>query len=1101
MMRMDDSVFQKRYSVLNEAQRRAVDLIEGPVLVVAGPGSGKTELLSLRVANILRLTDAPPSSILCLTFTEAAATNMHQRLLSLMGAEAHRVGIHTFHSFGSEIIQNYPEYFYSGALTHPADTLVQIEILSDILNDLKVDHPLKAYHPEQGYTYLKDILQRIDELKKAGLRPADFLSIVRENQEFLQKALPFIQDFFAERISKKMLLGLDHLLQNLESLVGPSPLTPLSYIPLSQTLIQSLRQAQKMALNENRTTPLTEWKKTHTQQNRSRQTVLRDAAGIEKHLALGSVYELYQQQLHQRGYFDFADMILQVVEALEQNPDLKYTLQEKYLYLLVDEFQDTNGVQLRLMEALADAEIHEGRPNILAVGDDDQAIYKFQGANLQNILTFHSRYRAPEMIVLTQNYRSTQSILDVVRPIVLQGSDRLETLFPQQITKVLEAASDSVEGEICEKLFVTASDEFEWIATQVQSRLDAGCSASEIAVIAPKHKILKELVPIFQARGIPFAYEQNQDLLEAPALKGLLIILEFIDSFHRHELPEADELLPSILSLPFWELSPVEIWQVSIEAYRKKRFWLEVMKEHAEAKIQNIALFLMEMGSLAHILTAEELLDRVIGSRPSQTPSPYKNYYFSEDRLHKDPAAYFYLLSTLEAFIQAVRKHKGSQLLTLKDLMIFVQLHRKHHVSLSRSIAFLPDEKAVALLSAHKAKGLEFDTVFVVHCTEESWVKGQHFHKLSFPSNLPLSPEADNLGDRLRLFYVAITRAKRHLYLTRAEQRNDSKLQLRLRFLEEVLPVPPIEPRRMEADRITLSDFSLGKSLSSLCVSPGSNERDFLLKRLENYQLSVTHFNTFLNVAFAGPKIFFENVVLKFPQRPSAKQSYGTALHLALHQFQSEFKRTEQLPSLEFLKERFQQSLVNQRLNEKDFTEYLEKGHDELSFYYQHRLSFFHVSDHPEFNFERQGVVIGGAALTGKIDRLHLDKVSREAVVYDYKTGKPLLSWHGYSDSEKIKAWEYRNQFLFYKLLIENAREFKSLYTVRQGVFEFLTPYDGQFQALSIEVDSLFLEKMSLLIPKVYGKIVNLDFPATDRYPKNTFGIEAFINDLISGTV
>src|SRR3989338_828610 len=176
------SQFEKRYSQLNPEQKKAVDTIEGPVMVVAGPGSGKTELLSLRVANILRKVDIRPGNILCLTFTDAAAFNMRQRLVGLLGRDAYRVAIHTFHTFGVEVINRYPEYFYNGAIFLPADDATQTEILEGIFQKLDYGNPLHSEH--QGrFVYLNPVKKSIEYLKKAGLSPDEFNQILEANKK------------------------------------------------------------------------------------------------------------------------------------------------------------------------------------------------------------------------------------------------------------------------------------------------------------------------------------------------------------------------------------------------------------------------------------------------------------------------------------------------------------------------------------------------------------------------------------------------------------------------------------------------------------------------------------------------------------------------------------------------------------------------------------------------------------------------------------------------------------------------------------------------------------------------------------------------------
>ena len=201
--------FQKKLDELNDEQRAAVEQIDGPVMVVAGPGTGKTQLLAMRVANILRQTDVLPSNILCLTFTEAAAANMTERLSTIIGADAYKVTISTFHGFGSSVISRYGEYFYHGASYQPADELTQGEIISDILSNLPFDNPLRAVNDGQ-FTYLRDIQKLIDNLKKAALTPDEISQIAQQNIEFCDKIAEHINSVFGERISAKLLPRTNH---------------------------------------------------------------------------------------------------------------------------------------------------------------------------------------------------------------------------------------------------------------------------------------------------------------------------------------------------------------------------------------------------------------------------------------------------------------------------------------------------------------------------------------------------------------------------------------------------------------------------------------------------------------------------------------------------------------------------------------------------------------------------------------------------------------------------------------------------------------------------------------------------------------------------
>lgn len=1164
--------FLARYQKLNPEQKKAVDTIDGPVLVIAGPGSGKTELLSLRVANILRITDTPPSSILCLTFTDAAAANMRKRLAGLIGQEAYKVAIHTFHSFGSEIINHYPEYFYEGAFYKPADELSHYEILEEIFGELKGSSPFKSYNPEQGFTYLRDVINSISNLKKGGISPEEFQKIIEQNEEFLRKGSPLLDSIFAERISRKSIEDFQKFTAELSSWPLP-PKVHSQYQTLQEIMVQSLQKAveESLAGEKPSTKPITEWKNAHTKKNFKKQTIFKDFDQLTKQIELAKVYEQYQIKMHQRGLYDFADMLIDTVTAMEQHPELRYNLQERYLYVLVDEFQDTNAIQMRMLDNLLEAEVNEGRPNILAVGDDDQAIYKFQGANVENLLGFHEKFRDPTLIVLQKNYRSTQEILNLVRKIILTGENRLENLQPDVIKKELRAAGEAEQsaqknGVIEEQEFPTAFHETVWIAEEIQKKLAAGTPVHEIAVIAPKHEILQQIAKILDYYKIPVAYSRKKNLLEQKHIKEILTILEFIDSLNQKGRDEADELMPEILAFPFWGLKRLDIWDISVKASRSrtKNLWLQMMLESAQEKIRTIAKFLINLAGVAKEKTAEEVIDYITGiqsldieeeskedaGRLFESPqftSPYKNFYFdakqsfapithgaersvsiinpvreansiqagSRSELHTEKfdharTDYLEYLDSLKAFIKKIRDYKGSKALTVHHVVEFVELHQKHKLPIYHKEFFYNQEKAVNLLTAHSAKGLEFETVFVSNCQDETWLGKGMIDKLSFPSNIKLAAQADTRDDKLRLFYVSLTRAKKNLYLTHHQFKDNGDALSKLRFLEisekpENTSLENIQNQKSTlAEEKKMIEFLELESTIQKHIPCNSEENELLKARLKNYKLSVTHLNNFLDVSRGGPQTFLEQNLLHFPQKQNASASYGTAMHKAVEQLLLEFKTTKKLPDVNFLLEQFEKSLQTQRLNKKDFAEKLEQGRENLIVYYQQRGEDFHPDDRSEFTFINQSVVIGSAQLNGKIDKMRFDQQSREITVYDYKTGKPFTTWQGRQEHEHNKIWRYKNQLLFYKLLVENSREFRGKYQVNTGVLEFLDPIHASDKSareivlLQLPINPEEVEELKTLAQIIYTKIMNLDFPDINRYTQDMFGVQNFIEDLLN---
>jgi len=439
------SSFEENYLKLNNEQKEAVDTVFGPVLVVAGPGSGKTQLLALRVANILKQTDTLPNQILCLTFTESAAANMRERLTGFLHRDAYKVAIHTFHSFGTEVISQNSSHFFSAADFKPADDLTSLQILDEILGSLPAKNPFRSQHQEV-FVYIDDALKVIDALKKGGVTPTEFQEVVDENREFLDLIAQDIEEVFEDRISGKTVENLWKIYQKISDLSNEKKQNELNkqteeevvtwknvYPCLIDIVLVQLQHVladvqELIKAGARSTSPITEWKGKFTTKNKDNKTVAKDLFKHENFVTLAFIYKEYQAKLYDLGFFDFSDMLLEVARALQdpESLDLKYNLQEKYQFILVDEFQDTNGVQMKLLQELLDSPVNDGSPNILAVGDDDQAIYKFQGANLDNILKFKEKYPTTKVITLNTNYRSKQDILDLAMQVSAQATEKLE---------------------------------------------------------------------------------------------------------------------------------------------------------------------------------------------------------------------------------------------------------------------------------------------------------------------------------------------------------------------------------------------------------------------------------------------------------------------------------------------------------------------------------------------------------------------------------------------------------------------------------------------------------------------------------------------------
>lgn len=1107
---MSLKTFEERFTNLNKDQRKAVDTIEGPVLVVAGPGSGKTEILSMRVANILRKTDIPAGAILCLTFTDSASVNMRERLSGLIGTDAYRVQIHTFHSFGVSIINRFPEYFFGSAEFNPADKVTQMEVLSNIFKELSYDNPLRSEHPEMGFVFLSSTLSAISHLKRAGLTPDEFEKIIEHNKIVLDFINPLIAEVFGERLSKKDIPQIGKVIEKIRS--GIKQDFPVPHMKsLSVTVADFLETALKQAEEEDKTAPLSEWKTKWTTKNAMGERVLKDLDRLPKMKALADVYRQYQKSMFDLGYYDFDDMLLQTIEVIEKNESLSLVLQEEFQYILVDEFQDTNDAQMRLLRLLTSADVHEGRPNIMVVGDDDQAIYKFQGAEVTNILQFRDMYKNPTIVTLSTNYRSTQKILDLASSVISQGEYSLQKQMPEIQKNLLAGNKTLAKGNIVYKNFRTDLHQFQFVAKEIKKQIDAGESPKNIAVISRTHGIIRGLLPYLESQNIPVEYDRQQNVFDIDYIREIVTIARFVDSTIKKNIESADDLLPEILSFSWWKLPRSVIWDISLKASREHLSWLEVMKNHENSHVRDIAHFLITLAEKALSEPLERIVDLIIGSKTLEAPdnedddraydtedllsldgftSPFREFYFESNKLHS--GNYIIFLSGLRVFVEALREYKQGTVLKISDLVELVSVYEKNKMELLDTSPFMSDKNAVKLLTSHKAKGLEFDNVFLLSAVDDIWTGSGRGDILPFPKNLPIKPAGDTTDDMLRLFYVALTRAKHTLYMTTYEQNSSGKGSLPIEFLSGLIP-------EEDNESVSEEEHPLLDAWRSLSRSPyDANEEAMMKSIIENYQMSVTHLNNFLDVSSGGPKTFLEHNLLRFPQAKTVSSVYGTAMHSTMQYIYTELRRNGKIPELSKSLEVLKKKIVEGRLNNTDTRIQYERGEKAFTLYYKLNKDRFLAEDKIETDFKHQGVVIGEARITGKIDKMKID--GGEIIVCDFKTGKPKASWDDKDAHNAVSLHKNKYQLIFYKLLIENAREF-SKFKVSQGVLEFLDPLKDTFISLSLEIEDEDVTRVSKLTEIVFKKIMNLDFPDTSKYTPNLTGCIQFEDDLLEGKI
>lgn len=1103
------SDFETRYRALNPAQKQAVDTIDGPVMVVAGPGTGKTELLSMRVANILKTTDTLPQNILCLTYTESGAFAMRERLAGLIGADAYKVAIHTFHGFGTEIINRNAEYFYQGAYFRPADELSSYEILKTLFEKLPHSNPLASKMNDE-FTYLRDTQSTISDLKKSGLTSDELLAILDRNDQFTTWLQPRLNAALSDRLSKKSFSPIGALVTDIDAYVE-DPYELITYEPLHALVHASLSRALADAEADTSTKPLSAWKKEWCEKREDGELTLKDTKRSTRLRAVAQLYYDYLVAMQQRSLFDFDDMILRTVHALEVFDELRMNLQEQYQYVLVDEFQDTNDAQMRLLWNLTNATSNAGRPNIMIVGDDDQAIYRFQGANLSNILDFRNLYRDVAVITLKDNYRSAPEILQLARATITQATERLEHTM-KSIDKTLNANYKPTNVTVHYAKYPDEASEYADLAERIVNDRKNNPERST-AIIARHHRQLQALLPYLQEHKLPLSYDRRDNVLDSAPVQFLELLARTVTLLAEQRLEEVNSLLPQLLAHPAWNIEARELWQLSVESYRSKQLWLETMLSK-NGQLSDIAEWLILSAHLSLHEPLEYIIDHLTGTIESQaadTPdgetegtedetaseegfrSPLRDYFFSHKLLEDNPATYIAYLDALSAIRRRIRDYRPENSLLLQDFVYCIDRYRELSLTIQGSGHITADHAPIELLTAHRSKGLEFDTVYVIGLTDTVWGEAARARSklISYPHNLPIGISGDTSDEHIRLLFVALTRAKTHLVLTTHQANGSGKSVMPVGYLSHV----PIQEMDARVTLLKKEELAWHASLSAVVDHTMS---ELLRDTLSTYKLSATHLCNFIDVSRGGPELFLLQNLLRFPQAMSPSAAFGSAIHATLQRAHAHLTATGKKRPVEDLLGDFEMSLAEYQLANDQYDYFAKKGTDVLNAFFAARYDSFSPTQRVEQNFSGETIILNEARMSGAIDLIDIDVEAKTIQVTDYKTGKSTASWQGKTDYEKIKLHHYRQQLMFYKLLIENSRQYTG-YTVTKGIIEYVEPdSSGLINRIEVDYDPDELAEFVRLIGGVWKRIQALDFSTREEYEANIRGILAFENEIQS---
>lgn len=975
--------FAPIYAGLNVEQKRAVDTVEGPVMVIAGPGTGKTQVLAVRVANILKKTHAKPGNILCLTFSNAGTVAMRDRLRQLIGADAYAVTVNTVHGFSDQLIRRHTAAFSEWSELTAFTDLERVKLMEKLIDKVSDNSPL--IHPKNPYHRIPDILSRISDVKREGKTLED---------------LRRVADVYEKEMAEKSRAG---------------------------TKADAKNRLQ-----------------------------------AEKFRSFVDLFERYEDARKDAGKYDYDDMILTVLDALKTEDWLLASLQERYQYILVDEAQDLNGAQWKVIEALTTYEALPHDPNLFIVGDDDQSIYRFQGANTAELLSFHKKYPKAPVIVLTQNYRSTQPILDAAGSLISHNEERLVGMIPD-LTKDLHAQTK--EKGVAPTLLRPPSDTAEpWlIADLVQDRLKQGIPAEEIAILVQTNRELRPIYDVLRARELPVVLFGKADLLTHPLILQVTTILRSLVS-------ESDQRLLSALGCNCFGVHPADLARVSLLSREDSASVTSVLLEAENAKFTDADA----------LLRARDLLFDLRNKVASRTVLENVETVIRDAKLITpmlDPLD----TATVEAFFGYVKDASlGQPDLTLQALLRDLELYADENYSQVRLTYQLPHlvTSGVQLLTAHQSKGLEFHTVMLSGFREGHWDERTARSGLSIPEELLFGWQAEQKRaekhqDERRVAYVAMTRAKRELIFL---------CPYEFSVGERVRPVSPsaffAEAGKLPEESASLRSPETSSLLLHTPVRSIDDElKAYLHTRLEDFWLSPSALTSFL----IDPQIFLRQHLLGLPEELTDSNlrafGYGNAVHWALRKW-AEHAREKKVMSNAELLDQFSWYLHERTvLTETQRRDLFSEAKHSLPRYSEARLRDFGAHIHAVEHDYR--ATIGDLRLRGKIDRIdRVSSTSADAIIFDFKTGRPKTPAQIRGSAEEgTVSWgadgDNFRQLVFYALLLEHA---EPLLHPQAFVLEFIGERDEEPVRREFQITESEKKNLRDLLSIVWVKIHALDF-------------------------
>ena len=887
-----ERVFEEEYKKLNKYQKEAVDILDGPVMVVAGPGTGKTQILALRIANILKKTDVKTDGILCLTFTNSAVEAMKNRLNRYIGEASQKANVYTFHSFGMKILG---EYFKALDLPEAPKLLEDIDramLFEQILNENEWEYLRPR---SDSMRYFRDLMSLSSILKRERISSADFAVEVKKTAEFLEQD----EGSIASRGANK---------------------------------------------------------------GEIKKEVLKEIESLKRSEEIVKFLDIYEKLKKEKNILDYDDVLEYLVRLVEISDEVLSAIRERYLYVLVDEHQDSSRVQNEFLSRVwAPLE----KPDIFVVGDDRQLIYGFSGASIDHFKGFKKSFPEAKLITLVDNYRSTQVILDASHAL-LQSVMSDSKLISQ---------NKEIQNAPSVRLIRARTPEEEIIALglDIKDKMINGLKPNDCALLVPKNRQILPALKMLHRLGVPVSTE-GLGLFDQDEAYAFLRILKIINDGDKVSL--ARSFLDKTSGLSVLEgqkfLSDENMREFSFESLLnapQSLFW-------GDDNVQKWILKLRDWRDFSKKNNLESLVQKIAEELFADAIERNKLIYGKE------------ITDTILTLLKK-EEEKSPEL----DLSKFVYFLDKC-IYYDEDIPIVSAAKeGVKVLTMHSSKGLEFEYVWIAHMDEKSLSSGKRM-SFTLPLTIAERLEENDINSIKRKLYVAITRAKKFCTLSYS----DSSLKNKEQELAKIINDLP--PEVFKKDK-----FSLGKEKNNIQKSNSAELLEIVKLATAKYKdryVSVSLLNNFFDCPWQW---YFRNL-LQLPEPQKEVFEFGSIIHSAL----DKILKHRKIPTQEELEEITGGSGEVLKI---------------ISRWVKNRLPFIAENRESEQSVSAKDDRFPHLNLYGKIDLIeNLNKDSVR--VTDFKTGGVRKKSEIEKMDEEGRMSGYLRQLSMYAYLIKQSPKWKA---------------------------------------------------------------------------